>query len=94
MYEFDQEIELSLAINYQGEILHGKLKKFNPTILEKNIITPEMAEKIIESVKSIHRPIKFIHTIKIFEKYYTFFIDVTFFNSWKIELDVKTFLDE
>ena len=35
MPEFDQEIELKLAINYSGEILYGKLKKFNPTILKK-----------------------------------------------------------
>ena len=94
MYEFDQEIELSLTINYQGEILHGKLIKFNPTILERNIITPEMAEKIIRYVKYINKPIKLIHTIKIFEKYYVFFVDVAFYNSWKIELNVKTYLDE
>ena len=52
-----------------------------------------MAEKIIRYVESRVKPIKLIHTIKIFDKYYMFFIDVTFFNSWKIELDVKTLLD-
>ena len=94
MYELDQEIDLVITINYQGEILHGKLKKFDPTILERNIITSEMAEKIIKYVKSISGPIKLVHTTKIFEKYYVFFVDVAFYNSWKIELNVKTYLDE